>query len=114
MEQPIKTLITMIFVFLGAFLLVTIMTFGVVSQNARNTLYTVVDYLEINGYDASVINDYADRTNTIINVSETSGGINSNGEKTRYVVTVSFTHALAWINQSHTLSYTATTKAVDY
>ncbi|MBR3250952.1 MAG: hypothetical protein IKF80_04525 [Erysipelotrichaceae bacterium] len=99
---------------MGAALLTTIMTFGVVSQNAHDVLYAVTDYLEINGYDADVINNYAQRTHTTINVSETNGGIGANGDKKRYMVTVSFTHSLAWINQDHTLSYSAITKAVDY
>ena len=114
MDQPIKTLVTMVFVLRGAALLTTIMTFGVVSQRARDVLYTVVDYLEINAYDADVINNYAQKTHTTINVTEANSGITANGDKTRYVVSVSFTHVLAWINQNHTLTYSATTKAVDY
>ena len=114
MDQPIKTLVTLVFVFLGAFLMITILTFGVVANNARDVLYTVVDFVEINGYDAAIINDYAQKTHTTINVVETNSGIAANGEKNRYVVSVSFTHALAWLNSSHTLTYRATTKAVDF
>lgn len=115
MDEPIKEMVTMFILFLCSFFMITILTFGIVAQNARNALYTVVDYIEIKGYDAQVINDYADKTNLTINV-EPSGnsGIGDDGGKNRYLVTVSFSHVLAWLNSTHSISYQAMTKAVDY
>ena len=114
MDQPIKTLTTLIVTFICAFFLLSILTFGIVSNNARTVLYTVEDFIEINGYDQEVIQNYAEKTNTQIEVTPINEGVYANGGMNRFKVQVSFKHFLAWINFEPRVTYTAITRGVEY
>lgn len=116
MDQAVKTLIHLFFVFLGTFLLVTIMTFGVVANHARNVLANTIEYLEINIFDPDVIAAYSAQTKMGIEVLPVDDeGIYSTPEdRTRYEVQVTFSHPLAWVQLSPTITIKGITQAVEY
>lgn len=116
MDQAIKTMIHLLFVFLGTFLMITILTFGVVVNHARNVLSNTIEYLEINTFDPEVISDYAETQKLGIEVLPVDdAGIYSTPEdRTRYEVQVTFSHPLAWVQLSPTITIKGVTRAVEY
>lgn len=103
-------MVNLAIIFLGTFLLVSCITFSILSNAARDTLNSTVEYLEIYGYEATVISNYAERRHIEINVTP----LVAPEDKTRYEVSTSFTHTFAWINLTNKITYTATTRAVEY
>lgn len=116
MDQPVKTLVNSFIIFMGLFLLVSCLTFAMLSNNARDTLNAVTEYVEIKGYDNAVITNLANKTGTEIAVVPltSNNGIATNGEKNRYEIQVSFKHVFAWLNLKNKITYSAITRAVDY
>lgn len=103
-------MVNLVIITLGTFLLISCFTFSALSNNARDTLNATVEYLEIYGYDQSTIDTYATQRGIDIGVTP----LTAPEGKTRYEVTASFSHMFAWINLSSRISYTATTRAVEY
>ena len=116
MEQAVKTLVHLFILFIGVFLLVTILTFGIAVHNAKTVLYSVIDFVEIAGFEPDVIADYADKTHTQIEVTPTADNtIYASGEeRERYTVEVTFQHALAWVQLKPTITLKGVTRAVEY
>lgn len=114
-DEPIKAFINLIIYTLCLFLLITIVTFGIVTNRAKATLYATIDYIEINGFDDAVISQYARERNVNIQVTSTPDeGIYSNGGKNRYFVEVTYEHLLAWLNYKPTITLKGVTRAVEY
>ncbi len=117
MDLSAKTLIQMILIVMGIFLLMSIVTYSVVSANARDAAYAIVEYLEINGYDSEaqdIIDEYSDSSNLEVSVTPVNDGIYTNGSRNRYRVDVSFDHFFSVINLVKDTTYTLYTRAVDY
>lgn len=116
MDTPVKSLTNLFVIFIGVFLLMSCVTFAILSNNARDTLNAVVAYVEIKGYDEGTISNVAERTGTEIAVVplNSNEGITANGDKNRYQVDVSFEHIFAWILQRNKVTYTAITRAVEF
>ena len=109
MDQPVKTLGTLFFTFVGMILLVTCIAFYCVSAQARSTMYSTIEYVEIYGYNADAIDEFANKTNTTIQVTpiEVDDGH-------RYQIEVSFHHIFAFFNYDKEITYSGTTRVVEY
>lgn len=120
MDQGAKTLGQMIILFMSIFLMIGVICFFLVAANARSAAYSIVEYIEIRGYDseaATVINDYASSHNisvTVAPVDETIHVVGESEVKNRYRVDVSFNHVFAVLNFGKTSTFTLYTRAVDY
>ncbi len=107
----------MILVIVGIFLLMSIVSYSLVSARSRDAAYAIVEYLEINGYDSEaqdIIDEYSDSSNLEVRVTPVNAGVYTNGEKNRYRVDVTFDHFFSVINLVKDTTYTLYTRAVDY
>lgn len=115
MDESVKSYTMILSVFMALMLFIDVITFSVKSTTAKEVMYATVEYIEVNGYDAGEISAYAqsifpNAKNTLtINVTpiDTLDGY-------RYKVDVSFKHIFAVINLSKNITYSATTRQVDY
>lgn len=117
MDQAAKTYLEILTIFLGAILLLGIVSFYFVSASARNSAYSIVEYIEINGYDeksAQNIKSFADQKNLDVTVSRIDEGIHADGDRNRFRVDVSFEHLFAIPKRNKLTTYTLYTRAVDY
>ena len=110
MDQSVKTLVNLVVIFVGMMLLLSCVSFFIVSAKARTTLYSVIENIEIYGYDAAVVNNTAQNTKTQIEVNL----IESTSQGSRYQVQVSFDHVFSFIQFKKQITYTATTRLVSY
>ena len=117
MDLSAKALVQMILVIMGVFLLFGIVSYSFVSARSRDAAYAIVEYLEINGYDAeaqNIIDDYSDSSNLTVRVTPVNSGVYANGNKNRYRVDVTFSHFFSVINLVKDTTYTLYTRAVEY
>ena len=72
-------------------------------------MYGAVEHVEINGLDADAIDNFAKETNTTIQVTpiEVNDGF-------RYQIEVSFHHIFAFLNYDKEITYSGTTRVVEY
>lgn len=98
---------------MGVFIFVSCITFYVKASTAKQVLYSTVEHIEIYGYDSTEISEYAQRANNSINVVEIPVS-DDEIEGYRYRVDVSFDHIFAIFNFSKTITYSATTRLVEY
>jgi len=111
MDLSIKTLINLVVVFMGVLLFTSCISFFLVATHARSVLYSVTQYVEIFGNDTYTINEYAQKTNmkiniTPIDITPVSGY--------RYQVEVSFSHLMALLNFKKDITYSSTTRIIEY
>jgi len=96
---------------MGVLLFTSCISFFLVATHARSVLYSVTQYVEIFGNNTTTINEYAQKTNTIINVTpidiEPVSGY-------RYQVDVSFNHIMALLNFDKEITYSSMTRIIDY
>ena len=111
MDLSIKTLINLIVIFMGVLLFTSCISFILVATHARSVLYSVTQYVEIFGNDTNTINEYAQKTNTIISITPIDITPVSGY---RYQVDVSFTHLMALLNFNKDITYSSMTRIIDY
>lgn len=96
---------------MGVLLFTSCISFFLVATHARSVLYSVTQYVEIFGNNTTTINEYAQKNNTIINVTpidiEPVSGY-------RYQVDVSFNHIMALLNFDKEITYSSMTRIIDY
>jgi len=109
MDQSVKTLGTLFFTFIGMILLVTCIAFYCVSAQARSTMYSTIEYVEIYGYNADAIDEFAKKTNTAIQVTPITVD-----DGFRYQIEVSFHHIFSFLNYDKEITYLGTTRVVEY
>jgi len=117
MDQSAKTLGQLIIIFMCIFLILGVISFYFVSANARNAAYSIVEYIEIRGYDSvaqRTIEEYADSENLTVSVVPINEGIYENADRNRYKVDVTFNHVFMVMNFGRDTTYTLYTRAVDY
>lgn len=109
MDQSIKTIGSLIFSFVAILLLISCLSFYLLSAHARSTMYSTIENVEIFGYDKNTIDEYARKTNTSIQVTpiDTEEGY-------RYQILVSFHHSFAFLNNDRQFTYSGITRVVDY
>lgn len=110
MDQSIKTLISLVVTFIGVVLLISCASFFLKAANARSTLYSVIEYVEVYGYDAKTINSYAKKSDTKISVTP----IETGNKKYRYEVKVSFKYSIAFIDLNKDITLSGYTRFVSY
>lgn len=113
MQKPFETWHTLLTIFMGVFIFVSCITFYVKASQAKQVLYSTVQHVEIYGYDPSEISEYAHNSNNNINVVEIPVS-DDEIDGYRYRVDVSFNHIFAIFNFSKTITYSATTRLVEY
>lgn len=109
MDHSIKTIGTLIFSFVAMLLLISCLSFYLLSAHARTTMYATIENVEIYGYDQAVIDDYAKQTNTSIQVTPIT-----TDEGYRYKVLVSFHHSFAFLNNDRQYTCSGITRVVEY
>jgi hypothetical protein len=109
MDTPVKALVNIFLTFAGLLLLVSCLTLFMAYDNATDALYGVIQDVEIYGNDPQRISQYAQASNTVIDVQPvaTSGG-------QRFQVTVFFNHMLGFISRQQHLQVQAMTRIVEY
>jgi len=91
------------------------MTFGISVNKARDSLYTIVDFLETIGYNKTIIDQYAKDNHIEVNVvvcEENDSFFVEN--KVKYKVDVGFSHLFSWVNFKPKVTISAYTRAVEY
>jgi len=111
MDQSVKTLIQVIIIFVGLILMISCVSFFIIATDARSTMYSVIQHIEIYGYQPEVIQQYADETNTTIQVRSLE---NNQDKGNRYQVSVSFQHIFSFIRLKKDITYTSLTRLVQY
>lgn len=109
MDETVKSLGSLLFTFIGMILLVTCIAFYCISAHARSTMYSAIEYVEIYGYDADAIDEFANKTNTAIQVTPIAVD-----DGFRYQIEVSFHHIFAFLNYDKEMTYSGTTRVVEY
>lgn len=109
MNSAVKTIGALILSFVAILLLISCLSFYLLSAHARSTMYSTIENVEIFGYDKSTIDDYAKKTKTSIQVTPID-----TDEGYRYQVLVSFHHSFAFLNNDRQYTYSGITRVVDY
>jgi len=109
MDHSIKTIGTLILSFVAILLLVSCLSFYLLSAHARTVMYSTIENVEIFGYNKNEIDDYARKTKTSIQVTpiDTEEGF-------RYQILVSFHHSFAFLNNDRQFTYSGITRVVEY
>lgn len=111
MDESAKTMFGLVMTFVSALILVSCITLYTVQADARQTMYTVIEYIEVNGYSSQevidTINDYAEDTGTTISVVSVPVS-----EGSRYKVSVSYNHIFAITKTNRQFTVEGTTRVV--
>ncbi len=109
MDTPVKALVQMTVGFIGLLLLLSCLTLFIAYNRATDTMYGVIQDIEIYGNDPARIAAYAQNSNTTIDVQPQASEYGQ-----RWQVTVSFSHVFAWLKNRQQLSVTGISRAVEY
>lgn len=111
MDSSVKVMINVMLIFIGIILLTSCISFFLYASNARSILYSVIQYVEVYGDETNAINDFANMTNTMINVTPLE---HPSIDKQQYQVEVSFEHLFGWLNLNKNITYSGRTRIVEY